>query len=104
MNIGLTLPERFYRALNDLRSVSDKKSESQSYIYNRYVQIMDYLGTWLWDQAPSAHKVLSVSGREIVLQPDKSNPFNVYWTMEVQEKLSEQYRFGGLWERSINDP
>ena len=122
MNIGLTIPHRFYRAFNELREIADKMKQlkpgrvlftelkgkmciiGREYIYERFNQIHDFLGPWLLAHVgDGSYNVLSCDDRTFILGRS-DNPFGCYWTMEVQQRLSEQYRFGGLWERAINDP
>lgn len=102
--IGLTIPDKYYRAFQTLRTVSDNRTKSSSYIYDNFCTISDALTAWLWEQAPGSHKVIGMSGSQFRLQSTPDNPFGCYWTMTVLEKLSDQFRFGGLLEHAINDP
>ena len=107
--IGLVIPQSYYRALSNLRFRADRKAGpiTNRLVYHNYRNIMDSLTQWLLDFAEAndygtAFRVIRQSDLQVLLQPSDC-PFDCYWTMQIVERLSDEFRFGGLLDQWRND-
>jgi hypothetical protein len=119
-NIGLTIPHKYYGALERLRDCADNKRGpkgqpiTNTWVYHNFRTIMERLTDWLLDEVVKmgygtefrscAFKVIGHGAPGQVVLQKSDNPFDAYWTITVIDKLADQYRFGGLLEVWQNDP
>jgi len=117
--IGLEIPEKFYRALKNLRWCADNKRTmrggpiTKDYVYLNYRTCMERLVTWLLDEVirkgygterrGQAFKVIGHKGDQVILGLT-DNPFGIFWTDIIIGKLSDEFGFGGLLDVWRDDP
>ncbi|KKN98808.1 hypothetical protein LCGC14_0140490 [marine sediment metagenome] len=107
----IEIPFKYYRALARLRHCADigltikhKRPIIGDYIYHNYRNIGEHLLDWLLsDGRCRPFRVIGINGLEVTLE-ETDNPFDMFWTDKVLDKLSDKYRFGGLSDRWRDDP
>jgi hypothetical protein len=118
-NIGLTIPDEYYRKLKTLRRCADNMRSpkgrpiTNQQVYLSFRTLMEKLNEWLLDAVVKMgygnefvgkpFQVIGLDGLKVTLK-EGDNPFECYWTTIVIDLLSEQFRFGGLLEQWQNDP
>lgn len=96
------IPAKYYRAMKMVKEESDKRTDRGRKAYDLFCHFHDFLVTWLWEQAPGPHRFIGLAADgEVTLEPDKENPFAVYWTHDVQRRLSAQFGLAGLWDLAM---
>lgn len=114
--ITLEIPKQYYRKLSNLRYASDNGHNrtglpiTNDHIYHCFRTLMEKLIDWLLDQTKNlggyrtgAFRILEWTDNKMELQVT-DNPFDAFWTNNVVDYISDQYRFGGLLEQWQNDP